>query len=78
MTKIKLTEINANKKCKVIAFKGGSNMQTKLENLGIRLNNEITVANNSFVGGPITVISGSTKVAIGRKMAARIIVEELE
>ncbi|MDW7668468.1 MAG: FeoA family protein [Bacillota bacterium] len=75
MTKLKLTEIDADKKCKVVEFNGGSNMKTKLENLGIRIGNEITVNNNSFMGGPITVMAGSTKVAIGRKMAERIIVE---
>ncbi len=75
MTKLKLTEIGADKKCKVVAFNGGPNMKTKLENLGVRIGNEITVNNNSFMGGPITVMSGSTKVAIGRKMAERIIVE---
>ncbi len=75
MTKLKLTEINGDKKCRVIAFEGGSNMKTKLENLGIRLGNEITIVNNSFMGGPITVLCGSTKVAIGRKMAERILVE---
>ena len=75
MTKLKLTEIDGDKKCRVVAFEGGSNMKTKLENLGIRLGNEITVVNNSFIGGPITVLSGNTKVAIGRKMAERILVE---
>jgi len=75
MTKLKLTEINGDKKCRVIAFEGGSNMKTKLENLGIRLGNEITIVNISFMGGPITVLCGSTKVAIGRKMAERILVE---
>ncbi len=75
MTKLKLTEIDADKKCKILAFNGGSKMKTKLENLGIRIGNEITVNNNSFMGGPITVMAGSTKVAIGRKMAERIIVE---
>jgi Fe2+ transport system protein FeoA len=75
MTKLKLTEIDGDKKCRVVAFEGGSTMKTKLENLGIRLGNEITVVNNSFIGGPITVLSGNTKVAIGRKMAERILVE---
>ena len=75
MTKLKLTEIDGDKKCRVVAFEGGSNMKTKLENLGIRLGNEIKVVNNSFIGGPITVLSGNTKVAIGRKMAERILVE---
>jgi len=75
MTKLKLTEIDSDTKCRVLDFNGGSNMKTKLENLGIRIGNEITINNNSFMGGPITVMAGSTKVAIGRKMAERIIVE---
>ncbi len=75
MTKLKLTQINGDNKCRVVAFGGGSNMKIKLENLGIRLGNEIKVVNNSFIGGPITVLSGNTKVAIGRKMAERILVE---
>ncbi len=75
MTKLKLTEMGTDKKCKVVEFNGGQNMKTKLENLGIRIGNQITVNNNSFMGGPITVMAGSTKVAIGRKMAEKIIVE---
>ena len=75
MTKLKLTEIDSDRKCRVVDFDGGATMKTKLENLGIRIGNEITINNNSFMGGPITVMAGSTKVAIGRKMAERIIVE---
>ena len=75
MTKLKLTEIGSDRKCRVVDFDGGSTMKTKLENLGIRIGNEITVNNNSFMGRPITVLAGSTKVAIGRQMAKRIIVE---
>lgn len=78
MTKVKLTKVNTNSKCKVLSFEGGPNMKTKLENLGIRIGNEITVVNSSFIGGPITVLAGNTKVAIGRKMAERIIVEVKE
>jgi Fe2+ transport system protein FeoA len=78
MTKLKLTQIHEDNKCRILAFEGGPKMKTKLENLGIRLGNEVTVINSSFIGGPITVLAGSTKVAIGRKMAERILVEVVQ
>lgn len=75
MITCKLSEVHKNNKCKVINFEGGRCMINKLSNLGIRIGKELLIINSSFMGGPITVMSGSTKVAIGRHMANRIIVE---
>lgn len=75
MNTCKLSEVHKNNKCKVVNFEGGRCMTNKLSNLGIRVGKELQIINSSFMGGPITVMSGSTKVAIGRNMANRIIVE---
>lgn len=75
MTTCTLYEVNEGKQCKVIAINGGNGLITKLDNLGIRLGKEIVKINNSFFGGPIAVKVDNIKIAIGKNMANKIIVE---
>lgn len=75
MIRRKLSEIENGKTCKVVECMGGLGMMNKLDSLGIRLGKEIVIINGSFLGGPSTVMAGSTRIAIGKNMAKKIVVE---
>lgn len=75
MSRCRLTEVDNGGKCKVIDYESGKGMVNKLTSLGIRIGKEILIVNSSFMGGPLTVLAGSTRIAIGRNMATKIIVE---
>lgn len=70
-----LNELSEGERCKVIAINGGTGLISKLDNLGIRLGKELVKINNSFFGGPIAVKVDNIKIAIGKNMANKIIVE---
>mgnify|MGYP000465864000 CR=1 FL=1 len=78
MIRRKLSEVENGKKCKVVDCNGGLGMINKLDSLGIRIGKELFIINGSFMGGPSTVLAGSTRVAIGRNMASKIVVEVVE
>src|SRR6056297_2231419 len=59
----------------VYDFKGGEKFRKKLESLGIRKNKRIKKISDMVLKGPITIqIENSSRVAIGRGMAEKIIV----
>jgi len=59
----------------VYDFKGGEKFRKKLESLGIRKNKKIKKISDMVLKGPITIqIENSSRVAIGRGMAEKIIV----
>jgi Fe2+ transport system protein FeoA len=56
-------------------FKGGEKFRKKLDSLGIRKNKKIKKISDMVLKGPITIqIENSSRVAIGRGMAEKIIV----
>jgi len=54
---------------------GGQHFINKIESLGIRVGVEISKVSSQMMCGPITINIGQTQIAIGYKMAKRIIVE---
>jgi len=60
---------------KVIKINGGKGIHQKLEALGIRPGVQIKRVSSVMLGGPIVVQVGNTKIAIGRGMAEKIVVE---
>ncbi len=71
----KLNQVKQGIKCKVTRFEGGYGMISKLNALGIRQGKEIIKISDSFIGGPITIQVGSSRIAIGKNMATKILVE---
>jgi len=56
-------------------FKGGEKFRKKLDSLGIRKDKRIKKISDMVLKGPITIqIENSSRVAIGRGMAEKIIV----
>lgn len=71
---ISLIELKNNRTARVLAISGGPGFSAKLQGLGIRVGSRIIKI--SHASGPVVVKTGSVQIAIGRGMAARIMVEE--
>lgn len=76
---ISLTDLAAGKKGKVFSFKGGKKLKKKLDSLGIRKGKQVKKVSDMVLKGPITIqIENSSRVAIGRGMAEKIMVKVME
>lgn len=53
---------------------GGQGVRRNLENLGVRKGSRIKVISRHFKGGPVVIMAGNTKVAIGFGMARKVLV----
>jgi ferrous iron transport protein A len=53
---------------------GGGKFRLKLESMGIRPGSKITKISNLFYRGPVVLHVGGTEVAIGHRMARRILI----
>ena len=71
-----LTQLRDKQSAVVKEVRGGMGVSRRLEALGIRPGKRIHLISSHFWGGPVTVLVDKTKVAIGRGMAQKIIVEE--
>ena len=74
MSEICLIDLKNNESA-VVKTVLGENASRRLEALGVRPGKTIKKTGSHFWGGPITIIVGSTKIAIGRGMAEKIMVE---
>lgn len=72
--RVSLLKLQNNKSACVVAFHGGAGFSHKLERLGVRIGSRVMKV--SHTSGPVIVKAGQTHLAIGRGMAAKIIVEE--
>ncbi|HAM39115.1 MAG TPA: ferrous iron transport protein A [Elusimicrobia bacterium] len=75
---VSLLNLVENKTGRVVKIEGGHGIQKKLETLGIRNNVKIKKLSSQLMGGPIIINVGQTKIAIGRGIANKIIVETNE
>lgn len=79
MTRIKeitLEELKKGEEGTIIDFMGGHTLKRKLDALGLRPGKKITKISNMMMNGPVTVkINDGSRVAIGRGMAAKIVVK---
>lgn len=62
---------------RVIKLSGGAPFASKLSAMGIEPGSIILKKSNSFLRGPIVIQKGQVQIAIGYKMAQRIVVEPL-
>ena len=75
---ITLDQIEENKKARVIDIQGGWGVRGRLGHMGIHPGDIITVLRYGALGGPILIEVHGFQVALGRGVAARILVEEME
>ncbi len=77
MKQFTLLQLKKEEKARIVAFNGGKGLISKLNARNIRPGKQLTKISNNFAGGPVTVRIDNAKVAIGHRMAAKIIVEVL-
>ena len=71
----KITELRSKEFAKVISIEGGQNFKEKLNTLGIRKNIKIKKVSGSFLGGPIVIKINLMEIAIGWRMADKVLVQ---
>lgn len=71
----KITELRSKESAKVISIDGGQNFKEKLNTLGIRENIKIKKISSSFLRGPIVIKINLMEIAIGWRMANKILVQ---
>ncbi len=72
---ITLVDLKNGDKAVVSGFDGGYGLVKNMENLGIRQGVGVKVVSRHFMRGPVVVLVGSSRVAIGFGMAKKIVVE---
>lgn len=73
---ISLTEMKVGKCGTIYDFKEGKKLCKKLDSLGIRKGKKVKKISDVFMKGPITIqIENSSRIAIGRGMAEKIMVK---
>jgi ferrous iron transport protein A len=73
-----LDQILENSKAKVIDIRGGPGVRQRLSQMGIHPGDMITILRYGALRGPILIEIHGSQVALGRGIAAKIIVEETE
>ena len=74
---IKLTNLQAGKKARILKIDGGTGAKSKLQAMGIFPGIDITVV-QSMDRGPVVIEAGNTRLAIGRGLAEKVEVEANE
>jgi ferrous iron transport protein A len=75
---IPLSQLEYRKTAKVKYLTGGFGLQRKILALGIRVGKNVRVMSSHRFGGPVVIEVDNIRLAIGRGMANRIIVESNE
>jgi len=73
-----LDQIFENSKAKVIDVRGGGRIRQRLSQMGIHPGDMITILRYGALRGPILIEIHGSQVALGRGIASKIIVEEVE
>jgi ferrous iron transport protein A len=71
-----LISLKEGKTGSVEAIDGGGRLKCRLEAMGIRIGARVKKVSAADGHGPVVFISGRTQVALGRGMAAKIMVKE--
>ena len=73
-----LDQIYENKKVRVIDIRGGPGIRRRLSQMGIHPGDVITLLRLGALRGPVLIEVHGSQVALGRGVASKIIVEEIE
>jgi ferrous iron transport protein A len=71
-----LNQTDAGRQVTVLEIKGGQGLKDRLLSLGIRPGKQIRKISSHFWKGPVTIMIGQARIAIGHGMAEKIMVEE--
>ncbi len=72
-----LSMADKNKRWEIVDIAGGRNIKQRLSALGLYPGSIIKMVTNDF-GGPLIIEVSNSKIAIGRGMAQKIIVNETQ
>ncbi|MFA5144389.1 MAG: FeoA family protein [Candidatus Omnitrophota bacterium] len=75
MKKISLAQLKANHKGRILEISGGTNLKSRLMNLGVYKGKEITKLSHLGLRGPVVIKSGRSILALGHGVAAKVIIE---
>ncbi len=73
-----LSVLRQGKTAVITSISGGKGLAEKLEAMGIRPGVAVKKVSSMRNGGPVVMVCGRTQVALGRGMASRIMVQEVE
>jgi len=74
---VPLNELAVGVKGIITSINGGSGFSKKLEVMGIRVGIEISVVSRQWMKGPVIISLENMEVALGYKMANKILVKRL-
>ncbi len=72
---VRLAECKRGDRLKILAIRAGRVATLNLMGMGLDIGSEVELMRLSPFGGPLLVLRGDTKIAIGRGMAQKILVE---
>ncbi|MBU0605847.1 MAG: ferrous iron transport protein A [Candidatus Omnitrophica bacterium] len=75
MKKMSLIKLKANRKGRIVEILGGSNLQSRLMNMGVFKGKEISKLSHVGLRGPVVIKSGRSILALGHGVAAKVILE---
>ncbi len=73
-----LLDVQSHKALKISQIDGGQHVRRKLSIMGIGVDSTIKVIRNAPFSGPLLIEHAGSQTAIGRGIAAKIQVEEIE
>lgn len=72
-----LVQIASRTSVKIVSISGGKGARRSLAQLGIGVGSVVTIKRNAPFAGPLLIDNHGTSIAVGRGVAAKIMVEEL-
>jgi len=76
--KIRLTDLKSGEKGTIVEILGGPALKSRLSAMGIFEGKEIVKVSGHFLGGPVILGLGKTRIALGSGMAGKIAVEKIK
>lgn len=73
-----LVNIDNGKKVRILKISGGKGVRQHLQCLGLHVGDIVILKKSSFLGGPVLLEVNGYDVAIGKGVASKIEVEEIE
>ncbi len=73
-----LNQVYENRKAKIVDIEGGAGIRQRLSQMGIHPGDIVTVVRYGALRGPILIKVHGSQIALGRGIASKIIVEEME
>jgi len=70
-----LIQVKKGQSVKIVRFKGGIGLESKLRQLGLIPGDQARVLRHAPLGGPILVEIDGRSIALGRGIASKVIVE---